>query len=295
MSTTFNQRDDGPAASSGKPPTGGPRGDDPHRQLGRCGWRGGPALAGKVEAAVLQISANSPLTCDNVSATRLSPPGPRSVRACRSPWAAIRTCRRRPIYDDRLQTIIRARSVVAPPFRHTRRAASERLPDARSHTAPATHNDHSVAPVRTSARRRYRPWSAARRIAHMPMSGKVISRRRRTFTHPSPAQGGVQHSAHSKPELMRLIALETCAAVSTWHWVLAWRASAKAWPARYQPPPSPPADNLDASQRRSMVRWSCSLPQTLKLGVQAEMKPFATAVPFLNALPDCAVTITWTV
>src|ERR1022692_4857896 len=81
---------------------------------------------------------------------------------------AIRTCQQRPIYDDRLQTIIRAQSVVAPPFRHTRRATSERLLDARSHTAPTTHNYYSVAPVRTSAWRRYRLWSAcsARRYAH---------------------------------------------------------------------------------------------------------------------------------
>src|SRR5256885_1224734 len=45
----------------------------------------------------------------------------------------------------------------------------------------------------------------------------------------------------------------------------------------------------------SMVRWSCSLPQTLELGVQAEMKPSAIPVPFLKTLPDCAVTCTRTV
>jgi len=40
----------------------------------------------------------------------------------------------------------------------------------------------------------------------------------------------------------------------------------------------------------AMVPWSCSLAQNLGLVAQAEMTPFAIAVPFLKTLPYDAVT-----
>jgi hypothetical protein len=44
-----------------------------------------------------------------------------------------------------------------------------------------------------------------------------------------------------------------------------------------------------------LVGWSVSFPQTLKLGVQAEIEPVAIALPVLNGFPGCAVTSTTTV